>query len=137
MNPTSPSFFSRLAGETPLFWKKTQIFCLIMSVIIGYLMKFNVVPQQYLLVAAGMFAGIAFIAQCAVKDLNLLQGLLNDPASIAMALPELIDQVNQIHTVITTAKPLTPEDAGAQIKVLEQEQPIKAAPVSKAKVKAT
>lgn len=95
--PTTPSsgmsFFQRLSAPTPAFWRKVQLICLILSLLVAWLDKFHVIPDLISAILAGAFAAIAFVAQCAVDDGALLKNALHDPLSLITSAPLLLEQL--------------------------------------------
>ncbi|MBS1520280.1 MAG: hypothetical protein JST50_04750 [Bacteroidetes bacterium] len=96
------SFFGRFAAETPALEKKVQVISLILSTVVSYLFKFGLISQDVLCLVAGILAGIALLAQFAVKDIDYAENGMKDPSSFLTALPDILNQIYEIKTAVTT-----------------------------------
>ena len=78
-------------------------------------MKFTFIPQQVCLVLAGVFGGVAFVAQCAVQDTAIIKEAIADPLSLVDNLATISSQVSQLHAAVTSQTPASLQDIRAVI----------------------
>jgi hypothetical protein len=113
------NLIQRLGSETPAFWKKVQVSCLFLAVVAGYLFDDHLLSTPIFYALNGFFIGIASIAQAAVKDVNLIKEAIADPATLINSLPDLINQVKEVHAAVTQPTRLTLNDLTKQIESVE------------------
>ncbi|QTE38497.1 hypothetical protein J3L18_05315 [Mucilaginibacter gossypii] len=99
------TIWKRFIAETPDFFKKVQIVCFILQLIINSLG--TVVPINHFVATFNDIAlGVILISQFAVKDIAIIQNS-PDPLKAAVELiPELMEQKEAI---IKSLKPMTDE----------------------------
>lgn len=129
---TTPTIWQRLTGETPLFWRKVQIVGLLLIALAGHLAGIPAISQTVLIYVTGAGIGLAIVAQFAVTDTALLKDIQENPSDILTDIPKLIDQVAQVHTMVTS---ITSAKTVADIKptvdqVNSQVEPIKIPPAN-------
>lgn len=96
------SLLQRFAAETPTLEKKVQVISLILSSIVSYLFKFGLISQDVACLSTGLFAGIALLAQFAVKDMDYAENTIRDPSSFLTALPDILNQIYEIKSAVTS-----------------------------------
>jgi hypothetical protein len=115
-------FVDRLLSETPKFWLRVQIVCLILSVAIGHLMNLPAMAPYHtaLVFLCGGFAFLAAAAQLAVKDMPLVGELIQSPGTIIDRAPEILDALAQLKLSVTDPKPYTIADVTEKIGELSE-----------------
>lgn len=132
------NILDRLTSETPVFWKRVQLCCILLGGILGWVAQnihFNALLEGVLL---GACAGVGLFAQFAVVDQSLIKKVLADPfgalPTLLDNLPILLGQVQQMHDIVTKPATVTLNEAKDAIQsiqtpaatniVVETEKPI-------------
>lgn len=111
------SLLQRFAAATPTLEKKIQVISLVLSSVVSYLFKFGLISQDVLCICAGLLAGIALLAQFAVKDMDYAEDTIRDPSSFLTALPDILNQIYEIKTAVTSK---TVPDVDSTIEKIKQ-----------------
>lgn len=109
------SIFTRLTSETPKFWVRIQIVCLILSAAMGYVINAHLVPVAIGYILVGLFGGGAAFAQLAVKDGSIVTDALHDPLTILDKLGELQSDFKTVKAAVTDHIPATLTDVASAI----------------------